>query len=390
MTICAGMKCPDGIVLCADTLEAVGSVHRSVQKLVELPLVSNGLSAVVVCATDDAVFSDALIEKISDELDLCDGTYHSAKNAIEEATVTYCSEIWKTLDPSQNKPTAQMLIGLKTVDDLRLLHLSTPVVRAIEGWEFLGYGLELGIYKASQYGLKKLPTDAAAPIIAYIVDVVKSNVQFCGRATNLAIIHSDGRVEHKSQQYIAETTQGYKRIGWLLDTWVFPFLPVMVGPAGEDVLSMIGKLGEPKNDWAEKIPGWLSMLSDRKKLVLAGEVLAVPENQKRKQAIGGISLAARIIANSFKTLSGEGFLSEESLGAINYKYEGVERLCKIIETGMDQSEIDAGTIREAIEKLCVVLTYEPPLDFIQFDESEGQPDGEGGGRDQKGKRRATA
>jgi hypothetical protein len=109
-----------------------------------------------------------------------------------------------------------MLIGLKTVDDLRLLHLSTPTVRAIETWEFIGCGAELGIYKAGQYGLKDMPTDTAAPIIAYIVDIVKNNVPFCGRSTSLAVLHTNGNVEHKNQDYISKTTQGYKSIGWLL------------------------------------------------------------------------------------------------------------------------------------------------------------------------------
>jgi hypothetical protein len=243
MTICAGMLCSDGIVLCADTLESVGSVHRSVEKLIELKIASDALKAVAVCATDDGIFSDALIERISDLLNRSDGTFKSARKAIEIATRKYCTETWKAYDASQNKPTAEMLIGLKTVDGLRLLHLHTPIFRTIETWEFIGFGAELGIYKAGQYGLKNMPTDTAAPIIAYIVDVVKNNVQLCGRSTSLAILHVDGNVEHKSQDYIAKTTQGYKSIGWLLDAWVFPFLPLFVRETGEDALSMIGALG---------------------------------------------------------------------------------------------------------------------------------------------------
>src|ERR1039458_9533332 len=68
MTICAGMLCTDGIILCADAMEAVGGVHRSVEKLVELAVVSDDLHAVAVSATDDVVFSDALLEKISESL----------------------------------------------------------------------------------------------------------------------------------------------------------------------------------------------------------------------------------------------------------------------------------------------------------------------------------
>jgi hypothetical protein len=103
----------------------------------------------------------------------------------------------------------------------------------------------------------------------------------------------------------------------VLDTWVFPFLPLFVGEAGEDALSMIGKLGEPKADWAEKIPEMLKFLAARKKSILAGEIPAIPENQKRKVAVNGFSLAARMIVNSAKQLHEENLLSEESNRSIS-------------------------------------------------------------------------
>jgi hypothetical protein len=373
MTICAGMLCSDGIVLCADTLEAVGRVHRSVEKLIELPIVSEDLKAVVVCATDDGIFSDALIERISDSLNRSDGTFKSARKAIESATLKYCNEIGTALDASQDKPKAEMLIGLKTVDDLRLLHMSTPMVRSIENWEFIGYGAELGIYKAGQYGLKNMPTDTAAPIIAYIVDIVKNNVQFCGRATSLAVLHASGNIEHKSQDYIAKTTQGYKSIGWLLETWVFPFLPLFVAQNGEDALSMIGNLGEPKADWDKKIPEILKFLSDRKKSILAGEILAIPENQKRKGAINGYSLAARIILNSSKQLYEENLLSEESFATVSARYEMVQKLSELARDAADDPEIDLDTIKQSMDRLCLLLTSLKSMEQLMFETSEDQP-----------------
>jgi hypothetical protein len=373
MTICAGMLCFDGIVLCADTLESVGSVHRSVEKLVELKISSDAMKAVVVCATDDGIFSDALIERISESLNRSNGTYASARKAIESATLEYCKEIWEAYDAPQIKPTAAMLIGLKTADDLRLLHLSTPTVRAIETWEFIGYGAELGIYKAGQYGLKDMPTDTAAPIIAYIVDIVKNNVPFCGRSTSLAVLHADGNVEHKSQDYISKTTQGYKSIGWLLDTWVFPFLPLFVGEAGEDALSMIGKLGEPKADWVEKIPEMLKFLAARKKSILAGETPAIPENQKRKVAVSGLSLAARMIVNSAKQLHEENLLSEESNRSISARYTKINELSQLVSTAVNNSEIDLETIKQSIDRLCLLLTSFESLEQLMLETSEDQP-----------------
>lgn len=69
MTIAAGILCPDGIVLCADTQETIGTFKRIRPKLVELPIVCGDVSAVVVGSTDNAVFLDELVEKISEAID---------------------------------------------------------------------------------------------------------------------------------------------------------------------------------------------------------------------------------------------------------------------------------------------------------------------------------
>lgn len=378
MTICAGMLCTDGIVLCADALESIGSIHRSVEKLVELPIVSDDLKAVVVCATDNAIFCDALIERISTSLDRSDRTFTSAKRAIESATLKYCTEIWKAYDPSQTKPTAEMLIGLKTVDDLRLMRVHTPNVSIAENWEFIGYGAELGIYKAGQYGLKNMPADTAAPIIAYIVDVVKNNVQYCGRSTSLAILHTNGDVEHKSQDYISQTTQGYKRIGWLLDTWVFPFLPLIVNEAGEDVLSMIGKLGEPKSDWVQKIPWMLQFLKDRKTQILAGEIPAIPEEQKQNRAFNGIPYVARVLKGSSKQLLEQDLIGEATKASLDARCEKILVLSELVKGAIDSGgAIDHDTIKESIERICLFFTTPPSVEQLRFEETDDQPPHEG-------------
>lgn len=373
MTICAGMLCTDGIVLCSDSLEAVGTVHRAVNKLVELPIASDDLQVIAVMATDDGVFSDALLEKISDKLNFSTGTFASAKDAIEDATLEYCQSIWSVLDSSQMKPAAEMLIGLRTVDDLRLLHLATPTVRTIETPEFIGYGRELAIYKAGQYRLKDMPTETAAPIIAYIVDVVKNNSNFCGRPTDLAILRRDGSVEHKSQDYIATTTQGYKSIGWLIDTWVFPFLPLIVAETGNDALTMIGKLGEPKSDWNEKIPEILKLLKEKKDLTLAGIIPAIPEKQKQKQAFGGVPFAARLLQTAAKQLHEQNLLGAEARDSLSARCEHIQRLCGVINAGIDSGQIDPDTLRESIEHLCLFFTTSPSIELLRLEMSEDQP-----------------
>ncbi|HEX4322860.1 MAG TPA: hypothetical protein VHZ52_18240, partial [Acidobacteriaceae bacterium] len=245
-------------------------------------------------------------------------------------------------------------------------------VRAIDGLEFIGYGTELATYKAGQYELKNVPLETACPIIAYIVDIVKNNVPGCGRDTSLAVMHADGNIEHKTQDYINNSTQGYKRIEWLIDTWVFPFLPVMVGEAGEDALSMIGKLGKPNTDWAEKIPTYLKFLKDRKDLVLAGELPAIPEVQKRKTAFHGISYAARSLQNTTKNLHAQNLIGESTKAALEAKCDRILRLSKVIDQAITEDHVKQAFIREMIEKLCTLLTAEPPDEELIFETLEDE------------------
>ena len=136
------------------------------------------------------------------------------------------------------------------------------------------------------------------------------------------------------------------------------FLPLLVGQAGEDVLSMIGKLGEPKAEWVEKIPEMLKFLAARKKSILAGEIPAIPENQKRKIAASGFSLAARIILNSSKQLYEENLLSEESNNSISASYTKINELSQIASTAVN-SEIDPETIKQMMDRICLLLTSSP-------------------------------
>jgi hypothetical protein len=243
VTIAGGILCPDGIVLCADTQETIGTFKRQVPKLVELPLVSPDVRAVAVGSTDDAVFLDGLLEKLSSEIDLTDGHLAQVRDAIEDTVLKYCSKVWPLYTTPESRPLAHLLLGLKTIDGLSLLEVLTPNVRNIPKFEFVGDGKDIANYKAKHFFTAVMPAEVAAGVLAFILAVVKDNNVFCGGPTQMAVIRSDGSISHKDDEEI-------KRIAATLTWWdyysnrlgaIFPFIHINGKPALEYLGSVDAK-----------------------------------------------------------------------------------------------------------------------------------------------------
>lgn len=148
---------------------------------------------------------------------------------------------------------------------------------------------------------------------------------------------------------------------------MFPFLPLFVGDAGEDALSLIAKLGEPKPEWVAKIPEMLKFLAARKQSILAGEIPAIPETQKRKTAFNGIPFTARVLQNSSKQLYELNLIGEETKESLNARSAAILKLSEIINAAI-ANEADLGTIKEMIERICLLFTA-PPSTQLSFPET---------------------
>lgn len=212
MTIAAGILCPDGVVLCADMQETIGEFKRLRPKLQELQLSSPYVKAVAVGSTQDSIFLDGLIEKISEAIDLSDGHLSSVRQAIEKSVRKYCKDILHLYASQNDRPVTQILIGLKTIDALALLDIYTPNVSNVSHFEFIGTGYDLAGYKAKQFLGAKMPVDVAAGIAAYILEVVKDNNIHCGGPTEMTLIRADGTIDHKSHDFC-------RRAGSTLRIW---------------------------------------------------------------------------------------------------------------------------------------------------------------------------
>jgi len=244
MSIAAAIVCKDGIVLCADsqeTLDQYFKVHKP--KLVELPLVSPDLKVVVVGA-GDGMFIDVLIEKISEKIDLAIPNEGAVQGAIDLAVKEVCASNWPLYATQSDRPQARLLVGVKAVDGLSLFDVATPMVTVADRYTFIGCGYDLALYKAKQVFRPELPAEISAKLLVHILAIVKENVEFCGGDTHLAIITSDGVVDHKSQDYIDNAVKGYKTFSMGMD-YVSPMLSLLTTQDGTDALTALSKLQEP-------------------------------------------------------------------------------------------------------------------------------------------------
>jgi hypothetical protein len=263
MSIAAAIKCTDGIVLCADSQETIGQytkVHKP--KLVDLALVSPDVKAVVVGA-GDSVFMDVLLEQISIKVDLAIPNSGAIQSAIDSAVKETCADNWPLYSTQTDKPQAELLIGLRAVDGLFLFDVVTPMVRSVDPYMFIGCGCELALYKAKQIFRTPMPCEISAKLLIHVLDVVKENVEFCGGDTHVAVITANGKVDHKTPDYVTRATKGYQSFARVVD-YLSPMLSVMESPDGRDFLTLMSEMPDQEPGWDKQFISVLTDLNDKK------------------------------------------------------------------------------------------------------------------------------
>ena len=373
MTIAAGVMCPDGIVLAADSQETVGeSLKVYKPKLIELPLISSDLKVVVV-GSGIGPFIDVLMERISEQLDLVNPYLASARQAIQAAINQVCDNIWPHYSTQADKPHARLIIGVRAVDGLVMLDAFVPMVKTADRYAFIGWGGDLATYKAKQLALAGMPTVVVAPLTAYILEVVKENVEFCGGDTHLAVISSSGTVEHKSQEYILNAAKGYKNVSWGLETFLFPLLATGVMPDGKNLLAAIAELGKPDVDIEKKIAEAIVTLVDTRKKALDQGIQGLPENEKAVLALASnpLPISLGMVNNSEMQLYERGVIPVEVHEEFQRLYLKAVELVKQANEALNLG--DLVTAKNLLLSMISLLSASTPPRQIVGQLPEGQP-----------------
>jgi len=206
VTLIAGVRCADGIVIAADTEHTDGVVRFQEHKLNVFPAVrtmSCHLSELaespyrVVIA--GAGFSDYIKMTADCIRDGIEGSNHfmtEMRDVVDSAVRRTHETIFKHWNPEdQNRPSVSLFVGLRSGEETKILRTVDEAVSEVETMSFAGTGESLARYLAG--GLYR-PRQSSAVVLNILVQVfraVKESGAYVGGNTELCIL-GKGAVFH--------------------------------------------------------------------------------------------------------------------------------------------------------------------------------------------------
>lgn len=186
MTIAAGFKCDDGILLTADTLITVPGYYKLAQSKIKR-LHTNSCRAFFAIA-GDVEFTARGLEIIEGHLNQAEASLEAVKDALEIGCLDLCTRY-----RSQRDLFLQM-IGVISVEgqQTEFVKINGPLVSPAGDYACIGSGEPLANFLITGLFSPKLPRELAVRLAAYVLFHVKRNVDGCGGATQFVHISQTG------------------------------------------------------------------------------------------------------------------------------------------------------------------------------------------------------
>jgi hypothetical protein len=193
MTLIAGIRCRDGIVLCADTQETEGDYRSPVQKIIPISI---GGHQIIIAGSGHAGLIESFIVQVNGAIaKQCDGLDNVGLREVIESVLVefYRNDVALCPDPPDEKYLKFFIAA------------SSPKVRQFNAWisenvrlrpldkhELIGW--DAPIYKLALrrlYG-EKMSLSQAVLAAIYVLTVAKETSNYVGGALSLAIIRENG------------------------------------------------------------------------------------------------------------------------------------------------------------------------------------------------------
>jgi hypothetical protein len=194
VTIIAGFKTFEGIVICSDTQETSEHSKRNTPKLIFEPYEHKDGStddlAAAFCGSGESAFVEKLIANAWEAA--------QAATSLDEA----CDEIEKNIKTTYKEfgeiyqigscPTADLIYGVKMFDGARMFFARGPVVNERHHFDSSGIGYYMADFLADRMYETHLTLNQCVILSAYILFQAKEHVEGCGGDSHIAVLRKNG------------------------------------------------------------------------------------------------------------------------------------------------------------------------------------------------------
>ena len=201
MTIIAGFKTEEGVVLCADTQETVGHISkRNVPKLRfeprDNPLFgvhghnSDEVAAAFCGAGNNGSFIDKLVDNAWEAAQGCTSLDEVCSEIEASIKVTYAE--FGGIYQTGYCPEAELIYGVKMSSHTKLFSALGPVLTLRIEYSSVGVCYYLADFLKQKMYNPYLTLHQCVILAAYVLSQAKEHVEGCGGESHIAVLRNDG------------------------------------------------------------------------------------------------------------------------------------------------------------------------------------------------------
>ena len=206
MTIIAGFRCHDGVVICGDTQETVQNLSKKNVTKVRLEQRYGDVSdlAVAFCGAGEGPFIDLLTRKAWESARGADYLEEASQKIEDSIKYTY-QEYGQIYQPG-HCPSVELIYGVKMHGDSALFSALEPVVNGVDNFKSGGIGYYMADFLSARMNNGYMSLHQYAILSAYILFQAKEHVDGCGGDSHVAVLRNDGHSGLIDQQRIKSWT----------------------------------------------------------------------------------------------------------------------------------------------------------------------------------------
>jgi hypothetical protein len=202
VTIAAGFRCRDGVVLCADTEESGTGFKRKVVKIEFRPEIwpsSPDAPIALFTGSGNSAFVDEAINRMWEAVEIS-GAKELKKiiRIMTEENRKYHREIWGVYPhvfSIDQLPDADLLFAVAAKDGLGLYSAESTRFKPISTFATIGCGGELAHYICSGVADYGMQMQRCVPLAAHMLEQVKTSVPGCGGESYIATLMRSGAAQ---------------------------------------------------------------------------------------------------------------------------------------------------------------------------------------------------